>query len=374
MDIMGKVLILVALSFTLVLGFAECFFEFQEKDLASDRTLWDLYERWRTHHTVYRNHEEKRRRFNVFKANVIHIHQHNNKMGLGGKPEPPYRLRLNRFGDMTNLEFRSLYGSNIFMHHRIMYHPRNNESSFMYMNEQANELPDSVDWRAKGAVNPIKNQGRCGSCWAFSAVASIEGINQIRTNELVSLSEQELVDCDKDDAGCNGGLIEHAFAFVEKNGGLTTESNYPYLAKDGPCNATAKQNSPVVVVDGYEMVPQNDEDSLMKAVANQPVSVSIDAGGSSMQFYSQGVFTGDCGTELNHGVVVVGYGTTEVDGAKYWIVRNSWGTGWGENGYIRMQRGIDAKEGLCGIAMDASYPIKLQSPNNTTNADTNDKS
>ncbi|GAB2280552.1 hypothetical protein Dimus_015178 [Dionaea muscipula] len=364
MNNMGKFQLLVVLLLAaLVLGLAESFdhFEFEEKDLASDRTLWDLYERWSIHHMIHRTREEKRRRFNVFKANVMHIHQHNNKMG-GIKP---YKLRLNKFGDMTNLEFISIYGSRI-KHHR-MHHPRN-QTSFMYEQAQLDGLPLSIDWRTKGALNPIKNQGSCGSCWAFSAVCSIESINQIRTNKLVSLSEQELVDCDnKDDAGCNGGLMENAFAFVKKNGGLTTESNYPYQAKDGTCDTT-KENSHVVSIDGYEVVPQNDESALMKAVANQPVSVSIDAGGTDMQFYSQGVFTGECGTELNHGVVAVGYGTTTAtDGTTdYWIVRNSWGTGWGENGYIRMQRGIDAKEGLCGIAMDASYPTKLSSNNPTS--------
>ncbi|KAA8533238.1 hypothetical protein F0562_033229 [Nyssa sinensis] len=136
---------------------------------------------------------------------------------------------------------------------------------------------------------------------------------------------------------------------------------YPYQAKDGTCDSS-KMNSPVVVIDGHENVPANDENALMKAVANQPVSVAIDAGGSSLQFYSEGVFTGDCGTELDHGVAIVGYGTT-LDGTKYWIVKNSWGPEWGEEGYIRMQRRIDAEEGLCGIAMEASYPIKLSSDN-----------
>ncbi|KAL9268138.1 Vignain-like protein [Drosera capensis] len=355
-------ILLVALFLASVLGLAKSFdnaeiFDFEEDDLSSDRTLWDLYGRWRTHHMVHRNHEEKRARFNVFKANVHHIHHHN-KMGK------PYKLRLNKYGDMTNDEFRSFFGSNI-EHHR-MYHPRN-QTSFMYA--QADELPLSVDWRLRGAVNPIKNQGKCGSCWAFSAVGAIEGINQIRTNQLVSLSEQELVDCDKDDSGCNGGLMEQAFAFVKRIGGLTTERDYPYSANDGTCDSS-KQNSIAVTIDGYEVVPQNDENALMKAVANQPVSVSIDAGSSSMQFYSEGVFTGDCGTQLNHGVVSVGYGATQ-DGTKYWIVRNSWGTSWGEQGYIRMQRGTDAKEGLCGIAMDASYPTKLSATNSTASTPAN---
>ncbi|XP_059638892.1 vignain-like [Cornus florida] len=201
-----------------------------------------------------------------------------------------------------------------------------------------------------------------GSCWAFSTVVGVEGINQIKTKKLVSLSEQELVDCDtKENQGCNGGLMDYAYKFIKQKGGLNTEDNYPYTAEDGTCDAS-KENSPVVSIDGHENVPANDEDALLKTVANQPVYVGIDAGGSGFQFYSEGVFSGDCGTELDHGVAIVGYGTT-LDGTKYWTVKNSWGPEWGEKGYIRMQRGISANEGLCGIAMQASYPIKTSSNN-----------
>ncbi|PKI50366.1 hypothetical protein CRG98_029246 [Punica granatum] len=152
--------------------------------------------------------------------------------------------------------------------------------------------------------------------------------------------------------------MEYAFEYIKQNGGITSEANYPYQASDGKCD----KNSPVVSIDGHENVPVNDEDALLKAVANQPVSVAIDAGGMDFQFYSEGVFTGRCSTSLDHGVAVVGYGTT-LDGTKYWIVKNSWGPEWGEKGYIRMERGISAKEGLCGIAMEASYPVKNSSTN-----------
>ncbi|XP_074274363.1 vignain-like [Silene latifolia] len=350
----GKVLLVVVCA-VLALGLAESF-DFTEKDLASDETLWDLYERWRAQHTVSRDLEDKKRRFNVFKANVQFIHDVN-------KMDKPYKLDLNQFADMTNLEFRKSYSSNI-NHHR-MFHPR---PVTEFRHGQTADVPESVDWRTKGSVTPVKNQGNCGSCWAFSTIVAVEGINQIKTKNLLSLSEQELVDCVPDNSGCDGGLMEHAFAYIKSVGGVTGENTYPYAAKNEQCNS-AKVNAPVVKIDGYEVVPENDENALLKAVVNQPVSVAIDAGGRSFQFYHEGVYTGECGTDLDHGVAAVGYGITQ-DGTKYWIVKNSWGAGWGEKGYIRIQRGVPAKEGLCGIAMDGSYPVKSTSdnPKNTTTA------
>ncbi|RZC17264.1 vignain-like [Glycine soja] len=349
-----KKLLWVVLSLSLVLGVANSF-DFHDKDLASEESFWDLYERWRSHHTVSRSLGDKHKRFNVFKANVMHVHNTN-------KMDKPYKLKLNKFADMTNHEFRSTYAGSKVNHHRMFQGTPRGNGTFMY--EKVGSVPPSVDWRKNGAVTGVKDQGQCGSCWAFSTVVAVEGINQIKTNKLVSLSEQELVDCDtKKNAGCNGGLMESAFEFIKQKGGITTESNYPYTAQDGTCDAS-KANDLAVSIDGHENVPANDENALLKAVANQPVSVAIDAGGSDFQFYSEGVFTGDCSTELNHGVAIVGYGTT-VDGTDYWTVRNSWGPEWGEQGYIRMQRSISKKEGLCGIAMMASYPIKNSSNNPT---------
>ncbi|KAJ0713121.1 putative chymopapain protein [Helianthus annuus] len=331
--------LLLSLSLSLVLGVAWSF-DFHEKELETEDSLWDMYERWRSHHKVATNHGEKLRRFNVFKSNVLHVHETN-------KMDKPYKLKLNKFADMTNHEFRSVYAGSKIHHHRSLQGDRIGNKAFMYANVES--VPTSVDWRKKGAVAPVKDQGQCGSCWAFSTVAAVEGINKIKTNELVSLSEQELVDCDTlENQGCNGGFNGFGDA-------------YPYAAEDGKCDSN-KMNSPVVSIDGHEDVPKNDEQSLMKAVANQPVAVAIDAGSSDFQFYSEGVFTGKCGTQLDHGVAAVGYGTT-LDGTKYWIVRNSWGSEWGEKGYIRMERGISDKRGLCGIAMEASYPIKNSSNN-----------
>ncbi|OMO81544.1 hypothetical protein COLO4_23525 [Corchorus olitorius] len=349
MDI--RKIILVVFSLALVFRLAESF-DYHESDLASEESMWDLYERWRSHHRVAHEPKEKQRRFNVFKENLKLVHKVN-------QMDKPYKLKLNKFADMTHHEFMSIRTSKV-SHYRMLRGPRRQTE---FSHAKTDTLPPSVDWRKKGAVTNIKDQGQCGSCWAFSTVVAVEGINKIKTGELVNLSEQELVDCDKDNEGCNGGLMEQAFEFIKDSDGLTTETNYPYKAKDDPCDSSKLRNGPVVLIDGYEMVPEKDEKALMRAVANQPVSIAIDAGGRDFKFYSEGVYTGDCGTELNHGVAVVGYGST-IDGKKYWIVKNSWGEDWGENGYIRLERDIDAEEGLCGLTLEASYPIKLNSNNN----------
>ena len=187
-------------------------------------------------------------------------------------------------------------------------------------------------------------------------MAAVEGINKIKTGKLISLSEQELVDCDvrTGNQGCDGGYMDNAFEFISKNG-ITTEDNYHYRARNGECDAD-RLGDRAVTISGYERVPRNDEDSLKAAAAHQPVSVAIDAGSRSFQFYSSGVFSERCGTELNHGVTVVGYGAK--DGEKYWLVKNSWGTDWGESGYVKIHRGSGEGRGTCGIAMEASYPVK----------------
>ena len=249
---------------------------------------------------------------------------------------------------------------------------RANPASFRYAAAAADplSLPESVDWRRRGAVTEVKNQAQCGSCWAFSTTGSVEGINAIVTGELVSLSEQELVDCDKSrDNGCHGGLMDFAFEFIEKNGGLDTEEDYAYRAEEHKCKPEKKSRR-VVSIDGHEDVPPNDEAALRAAVAHQPVSVAIEADQRSFQLYVGGVFDASCGVALDHGVLAVGYGTEA--GQDYWLVKNSWGPAWGDRGYIKLARGLDAavarernvsaEAGQCGIAMQASFPVK-EGPN-----------
>ncbi|XP_059657329.1 senescence-specific cysteine protease SAG39-like [Cornus florida] len=305
-------------------------------------SMIDRHEQWMARYgRVYKDSVEKEMRFKIFNDNMEFIESFNN---AGTKS---YKLGVNEFADLTNEEFHASRNG-----YKMSSNMKSSKTtSFRYENVTA--VPASMDWRKKGAVTPIKDQGQCGCCWAFSAVAAMEGINQLTTGKLISLSEQELVDCDTSvDQGCQGGLMDDAFEFIIQNNGLTTEANYPYEGIDATCKT---KKVAAAKITGYEDVPANSEAALLKAVANQPISVAIDASGSDFQFYSSGVFTGDCGTELDHGVTAVGYGTSD-DGTKYWLVKNSWGTSWGDNGYIMMERDIAAKEGICGIAMESSYP------------------
>ena len=299
--------------------------------------------------------QEYEHRFSIWLDNLKFVHEYN-------QAHSSHWLGMGPFADLHYDEWRGkMHG----------YHPELKPfqlhalPKFKYSDVNVDSLPESVDWRERNAVSEVKNQRLCGSCWAFSAVGAIEGINAIFTGKKLSLSEQELVDCDlQQDHGCHGGLMDFAFDFVIENQGLDTEKDYPYKGEEGICDKD-RRNRHVVTIDGYEDVPQNDETALLKAVANQPVSVAIEADQRAFQLYSGGVFDDeDCGTSLNHGVLIVGYGT-ERNGTHempYWIIKNSWGPAWGDKGYIKMKRGASAVQGLCGVAMQASYPIK-EGPN-----------
>ncbi|XP_047322200.1 cysteine protease XCP1-like [Impatiens glandulifera] len=318
------------------------------EDLTSIDRLIELFESWMDKHgKIYESIEEKLNRFELFKDNLKHIVERN-------KEVTNYWLGLTPFADLSHDEFKRNYlGLKLDLTNRRSV-SSHEPADFTY--EDVFDIPKSVDWRKKGAVTPVKNQGSCGSCWAFSTVAAVEGIHQITTGNLTSLSEQELIDCDTSfDNGCNGGLMDHAFQYIIDNGGLHKEEDYPYLMEEGTCEGK-KEELEVVTITGYQDVPHNNESSLLKALANQPLSVAIEASSRDFQFYSGGVYDGHCGTALDHGVTAVGYGSSK--GLDYITVKNSWGSKWGEKGFIRMKRNTGKPQGLCGINKMASYPIK----------------
>uniref|UniRef100_UPI00383BF722 Procerain n=1 Tax=Calotropis gigantea TaxID=4066 RepID=UPI00383BF722 len=210
-------------------------------------------------------------------------------------------------------------------------------------------VPPSVDWREKGALVPIKNQGRCGSCWAFSAVASVEALNKIKGGELISLSEQMMVDCVNASYGCKGGRQTDAFKYIKVHG-IASSKDYPYVGVQGPC----QPKEIVLKISGYRGIVRNNEKYLQIIASQQVVSISIKVG-KDFQHYKSGIFNGTCGDKINHGVNVVGYGSE--NGIPYWIVRNSWGKGWGEQGYIRMRRNTSNPAGCCGVAITPTFPV-----------------
>jgi C1A family cysteine protease len=218
-------------------------------------------------------------------------------------------------------------------------------------------LADAVDWTSKGAVTPVKNQGQCGSCWSFSTTGALEGAFEIASGNLVSLSEQQFVDCDTVDSGCSGGLMDNAFTFAKSNA-ICTEASYPYKATRGTCAAAScTVGLAKGTVTGYKDVSPDSESAMMSAVSQQPVSIAIEADKSVFQLYKSGVLQSSCGSSLDHGVLLVGYGTE--DGTDYWKVKNSWGSSWGDAGYVKLLRGKGGS-GECGLLKQASYPVVSQ--------------
>lgn len=283
---------------------------------------------------TYSSPEEKNYRLQIFYKNLRKIQEAN-------QANSSFKLALNKFSDMSLKEFKTKYTG-------LAYRLRNrNEVDLESLNN-----PTEIDWRTKGAVNPVKDQGRCGSCWAFSAIAATEGRYQIAKGNLLSLSEQQLVDCSTSygNHGCNGGLMDNAFRYI-KDHGIEAESDYPYKAQDMKCQAVGGKKA--ASISSHADIKRNKCSALETAVAAGPTSVAIDA--SDIMFYSTGVFDSRCGTQLNHGVTAVGYGFE--GGKDFWIVRNSWGANWGEKGYIRMVKTTKTDAGICGICMMASYPI-----------------
>ncbi|XP_028079109.1 low-temperature-induced cysteine proteinase [Camellia sinensis] len=307
----------------------------------------DLFDSWcKNHGKTYSSEQEKLYRLKVFQENYDFVSHHNTM------PNSTYTLSLNAFADLTHHEFKaSRLGLSSSDLSTFNFKPSIDESSDVLF-----DVPSSVDWRKSGVVTGVKDQGSCGACWAFSATGAIEGINKIVTGSLVSLSEQELVDCDRSyNSGCEGGLMDYAYQFVVQNHGIDTEEDYPYQGAGRSCNKE-KLKRHVVTIDGYTDVPPNNEKRLLQAVATQPVSVGVCGSERGFQLYSKGIFTGPCSTALDHAVLIVGYGSE--NGVDYWILKNSWGSHWGTNGYMQMLRNSGNSQGVCGINTLASYPVK----------------
>jgi cathepsin L len=299
-----------------------------EAEYQSAFTFW-MQQNQKSYH-----HDEFMVRYNTFRSNLDFINAHNAK-------NLSFTVAMNKFGDLSIQEFSKFYLGTKYT------------ATGATRTSAPQALPTSWNWNTKGAVTPIKNQGQCGSCWSFSTTGSTEGCHFITTKKLVSLSEQNLMDCStsQGNQGCDGGLMTQAMDYIISNKGIDTESSYPYTAQDGTCHYKAANSG--ATLKSYVNVNQGDENDLQSKVYLGPTSVAIDASQSSFQFYNSGVYSDpDCSTsQLDHGVLAVGWGVDS--GSDYWVVKNSWGTDWGLKGFIWMARNDG---NMCGIATMATLP------------------
>jgi cathepsin F len=302
------------------------------------------------HGKVYKTKEETAQRLAVFKSNLRKIEEMNAQY-------PGARFGVNKFADMSKEEFKN----KILSKTPVIRDPSANVAP-EYPAEVIQAIPASFDWRPKGVVTPVKDQGQCGSCWSFSATGNIEGQWAIAKKKLVGLSEQNLVDCDHEcmkfedqqscDSGCEGGLQPNAYEYVIKTKGIDTESSYPYQGVDGTCSFSTRNIG--ATISNYTMISTDEDQMAAYLVMHGPIAIAANA--EEWQFYIGGVFYLPCMTSLDHGILIVGYGTeTDIldQTMPYWIIKNSWGADWGESGYIRVERG----DGKCGVNLYASSAI-----------------
>lgn len=293
-----------------------------------------------SHHGKQYSGEEYSKRFEIFRDNLSFIRIHNAQA-------KDWILGVNQFADLSFTEFKARYTPLEFTDKKI--------KKISEIQVGVEGIPSSVDWRAKGAVSPVKNEGACfGGSYAFSGVGAIEGIWNITGNPLVVLSEQEILDCSGGsygNAGCKFGIMDNVFEYVIAKG-ITSDSNYPFKASSGTCNG-GDVTKIVAEISDYQDVQEKNSTALLIAASQQPVSVAVQADQTSWQFYKGGVVTNNCGNNPDHAVLIVGYST--VKNPNYWILKNSWGADWGEQGYIRI--GIKGEDGLCGINLHPSYPV-----------------
>ncbi|PRP87432.1 counting factor associated protein [Planoprotostelium fungivorum] len=298
------------------------------------------------HGKLYHSEVEKRHRRSVYQRNKRYIESHN---AQGGKT---YKLKMNKFGDYTQTELKELIRPSLST-------PRSqsqNRATHTHKVEKSQKIPQSIDWVEKGAVNPPKDQGICGSCWTFGTTGTLEGAYFIKTGQLLSLSEQQLVDCawTEGNSACDGGEASGALQFVMDNGGIALEQTYRYIMLDHFCNTEDRSG---ITIKGYVNVSSGDEKALTAAISLGPVAIAIDASHPSFTFYSEGVYNEPlCKNgvdDLDHEVLAVGYGTDD-EGNEFYLVKNSWSTYWGDGGYIKMSRNNGNQ---CGIATAATYPL-----------------